>query len=198
MALQFPNSTHREEVGERLERMGGTLSMLTTGTRSSAAMRSTTEWANTRAPTSEWSTPWCGSRLRRSHGCRIRLPDLDVDGMTAKLHNGHLHRVPGAGRRLLKMRAMPLPARLRRAEEAARSRIWLTSAPTGRRSQVGDASGGLGDGGTDDLDAFGICSSVTTNGGARRKAVGVTPLTTSPRSRQAAISPPCDRQAPPE
>ena len=25
---------------------------------------------------------------------------LDVDGMTAKLHNGHLHRVPGAGRRL--------------------------------------------------------------------------------------------------
>ena len=41
-----------------------------------------------------------------------------------------------------------------------------------------------------------ICSSVTMNGGARRKAVGVTPLTTSPRSRQRErYRSPCDRQA---
>ena len=77
-------------------------SMLTTGTSTAPARRSTTEWSNTRAAINgvvALHDP--GDVLDRLADVEADLLAARVDGMTTELDDGHLHRVTGAVRRLL-------------------------------------------------------------------------------------------------
>ena len=84
--------------------------MLTTGTSTTAAIRSTIAWSNTRGGEQRVVA------LQDPRDVLDRLADVEtdllatgVDGMPAELDDGHLHRVSSAVRRLLEDQRRTLP-----------------------------------------------------------------------------------------
>ena len=167
--------------------------MLTTGTSTAPASRSTIEWCeHARRDHRVVALHDPRDVLDRFADVEADLLAARVDGMTAELHDGDLHRLTGAVRRLLEdQRRRPgrrAGDRAAPSGRSARSSTWRSSSAVrsvmssriarrhdrvlvrGRSRRVSPASS--------------ISSSVTVSGGAKRSVVGVDGVADQPAVEQ--------------